>query len=305
MKRYSWLTALVAVLVVVGLTFGAVGVVLADGPGGRGGAVGSNWGGMMSGPGYGSQEHAPEVRSAAPERGEVEPTRRYTGVWGYMQQAWDTMMGGWNQFFGGMFGGMMGNGWFGGGMTGSWGWRSGGTPISTEDVERIAAEYVTSYGNPDLEVAEIMEFDNQFYVQAREESTGRYAFEFLIDRYSGNASPEPGPNMMWNSKYGHMGGSGWGGMMGSWSGATGSGTDGADMPITPERAIQLAQEYLERYQPGLEAADEADAFYGYYTIHTVRDGETVGMLSVNGYTGQVWVHSWHGQYLGMVGGDEH
>jgi len=35
------------------------------------------------------------------------------------------------------------------------------------------------------------------------------------------------------------------------------------------------------------ATDEPDAFYGYYTLHVLRAGEIAGMLSVNGYTGQV------------------
>jgi len=85
---------------------------------------------------------------------------------------------------------------------------------TARSVIAIAQEYVKSYGNPDLEVAEIMAFDNQYYVQARERSTGRYAFEFLID-LTGNAYPEPGPNMMWNTKYGHMGNeTSWNSMMG-------------------------------------------------------------------------------------------
>ena len=111
--------------------------------------------------------------------------------------------------------------------------------------------------------------------------------------------------MMWNTKYGHMSGSGWGGMMGGgmmggyWNTPTG------EMTITPEQAVEIAQEYLNDYRDGLEADEEADAFYGYYTIHILQDGVVVGMLSVNGYTGSVWPHTWHGKYLGMVGGDEH
>ena len=46
--------------------------------------------------------------------------------------------------------------------------------------------------------------------------------------------------------------------------------------------------------------DEVDPFYGYYTLHTLNDGEIEGMLSVNGTTGQVWYHSWHGDFLDMT-----
>ena len=168
-----------------------------------------------------------------------------------------------------------------------------GQPISDEQAIAIAQEYVVSYGNPDLELVEIMAFDNQFYGQVREKSTGINAFEFLIDRYSGAAYPEPGPNMMWNVKYGHM--AGWGGMMGGWWTPP-----SGEMRITPEKARELAQNYLDVTRSGLEVADDVDEFYGYYTIHTLRDGQIVGMLSVNGYSGQVWPHTWHGQFLGMI-----
>ncbi len=45
------------------------------------------------------------------------------------------------------------------------------------------------------------------------------------------------------------------------------------------------------------AVAEPDRFYGYYTLHTLRDGEIEGMLSVNGYTGEVWYHAWHGPFI--------
>ena len=56
----------------------------------------------------------------------------------------------------------------------------------------------------DFAVAEVMEFKNNFYAVVEEPSTGRGAFELLIDPYTGAVAPEPGPNMMWNDKYGHM-----------------------------------------------------------------------------------------------------
>jgi hypothetical protein len=31
----------------------------------------------------------------------------------------------------------------------------------------------------------------------------------------------------------------------------------------------------------------------------MKEGKTLGMLSVNAFTGQVWVHTWHGTFLEM------
>jgi len=200
-------------------------------------------------------------------------------------------------------------GWHGGGPMGSgmMGWGSGfgmwgrttpnAEPLGQEQVEEIAERYVSSTRGDKLKVAEIMEFGNHFYGQAREETTGRYAFEFLIDRYSGRAYPEPGPNMMWNEKYGHMGR----GFMGLF----GSRANPDPMTISPSEVVVRAQEFLDQNARGLQADDHVDAFYGYYTLHTLRDGQVVGMLSVNGYTGQVWVHTWHGVYLGTLDEELH
>jgi len=94
---------------------------------------------------------------------------------------------------------------------------------------------------------------------------------------------------MWNTKYGHMGGrgGGWGSLQ------TGPAS------VTPEKAVEIAQEWLDQYLPDTSAAQDADAFYGYYTIHVFKDGQVYGMLSVNGYTGEVWFHTWHGYFVNM------
>jgi len=103
--------------------------------------------------------------------------------------------------------------------------------------------------------------------------------------------------MMWNTKYGMMGGGmgmmGRGGMMGWYRG-----TPTTDMPVKRDQAEQYALEYLKGYLPGA-AVEEPDVFYGYYTIHVLKGGTVYGMLSVNGYTGQVWYHSWHGSFIAM------
>ena len=38
-------------------------------------------------------------------------------------------------------------------------------------------------------------------------------------------------------------------------------------------------------------------FYGYYTLDFEKDGRIAGMLSVNGYSGQVFLHTWHGTFI--------
>lgn len=163
--------------------------------------------------------------------------------------------------------------------------------VSLERAEVIAERYLDSLNDANIAIGEIMEFEYNHYIVFYEKSTNIGAFEMLIDKESGRIFPEYGPNMMWNIKYGH------GGMMGSPGGMMGGFIPSAsDEVIGEEEALEIAQGFLDEVYPGAEA-DDPHPFYGYYTIHTIRDGEIFGMLSVNQYTGAVWYHNWHGAYI--------
>lgn len=205
--------------------------------------------------------------------------------------------------------GMMGGGY--GGMMGGYG--PGGLspvePLSIDQAKQAVADYLAGLGNSDLALKEVMIFDNHAYAEIVEKSTGIGAMELLVDPVTLAVYPEHGPNMMWNLKYGMMGpigmGRGFGGMMGMMGryprqpGNTTTPDVSAEMPVTPEQAIEAAQRYLDQYLPGTTVEDHADQFYGYYTLHILRDGETIGMLSVNGYSSQVFPHTWHGNFIEM------
>jgi hypothetical protein len=219
--------------------------------------------------------------------------------------------------------GMMGPGMMGPTIGGNWDWdnmpfgsaqdmpcgdayaTSGeGEIASLEDAEIAVHDYVERLGYADLEVTEIMEFERNYYAIVAEEDTGIGAMEVLVDKSSGAVGPEPGPNMMWNAEYGMMGRGG--GMMGMLRPELGQGmggyaTDG--MTLSPEEAQNVAQRWLDSNLPG-RTSGEADPFYGYYTLHFLNDGQIEGMLSVHGSSGDVWYHSWHGDFVTMIEGHE-
>jgi hypothetical protein len=210
---------------------------------------------------------------------------------------------------------MMGTGFdmMGGSMMGGYGFGSfvDVDPLSIEDATTALNEYLASLSNDDLTLGEIMIFDNHAYAQILDHGSESGAFEVLVDPVTRNVYPEPGPNMMWNTEYSPMSGfSGYsmiGGMMGnSMMGGNMMGSFGTngEISVTGEEAVVIAQQYLEANLPGMMADETADPFPGYYTIHLLRDGETSGMLSVNAYNGQVFLHHWHGDFIEMVG-DEH
>ncbi len=183
----------------------------------------------------------------------------------------------------------------------------GGGPVSLDDaVSRVKAVLVGS-AYADLLPEEIMEFSNHFYVVVVEKRTGMGAMELIVLR-NGVVQPEPGPNMMWNTKYGHMRGLGGmgcrpGGMMGwGWRGVMGTlgswGTPSSPQlsTLTKEQARQIATQYLASAVPGATPND-GTGFFGYFTFDIERGGTPLGMLSVNAYTGQVWYHTWHGVFI--------
>lgn len=185
------------------------------------------------------------------------------------------------------------------------------TGITLDQAKQIAQQYLASTGNSNLAIKEIMEFQNNFYIIYYEKDTGIGAFEMLIWKQTpsdgmmgggmmsssvmtGVIMPEPGPNMMWNTKYSQTGGEMMGqGMMDSRNQAS------STMSITEDKALQIAQTYLDANINNAKV-EMATQFYGYYTVDFTVNGQIVGMLSVNGYTGQVWLHTWHGAFIQEV-----
>jgi hypothetical protein len=145
-----------------------------------------------------------------------------------------------------------------------------------DDAQRAAARFAGQWG---LTVGEVMQFDNGFYAELAE-PTGKLATEVLVDPRSGAVQVEFGPAMMWNTTYGMH--------------PLGVGTTA----VGAERAQAIADRWLQANRPG-ENAGDAEAFPGYYTLHTLRGGHVVGMLSVNAANGAVWYHNWHGRFIAM------
>ena len=204
--------------------------------------------------------------------------------------------------------GMMGGTGMGGGMMGGNG--MGGTmmsiyapssrPISQDEARRRAQGFVGRYG-AQVKIRDFMVFAENYYAQVVDATTGAGLAEVLVDRYTGVVQPEPGPDMLWNTRFGMQGGQYGNGMMGGVN--PGGGNQGRQVPSAPVRYTQtaaqkLADTFVAGYLPGGKVL-EGLPFPGYYTFDYGRKA-IEGMLSVNAFTGEVWVHGWHGVYLGEV-----
>ena len=168
-------------------------------------------------------------------------------------------------------GGMMGEVWLPGTRS----------PVASIPAARSRAASAASSAG--LHPGEVIWFDNGFYVELKD-AGGDSATEVIVDPATGAVSTEPGPAMMWNTRYG---------VHHAVAGAT---------TVDAAKAQQLASAWLAADLPGRVAAPP-DSYPGYYTMETTTaDGTVNGMLSVNASTGQVWYHSWHGRFVAREDG---
>lgn len=177
--------------------------------------------------------------------------------------------------------------------------------LSLEVLKDHVNKYLDNY-EAALIISDIFIFeDSEYYFSILEEESDMGAMELLVNPYSGTVYPEYGPNMMWNLKYGmhSNGGSMSGrGMMGfnHFNYDNESFDETTAKEISPEKAYDYGVKYLENNKDDLTLDNVYHEFYGYYTYHVMQNNETMGMLSVHGFTGQVWYHDWHGQLIDVI-----
>jgi hypothetical protein len=150
-------------------------------------------------------------------------------------------------------------------------------PITQDAALKNMENFSRQYGS-NTEIEDFMAFSINYYAVVNDTTSGQDIAEVLVDRYSGSTYAEPGPNMMWNTRYG--------------AGRVQNGSSGYDLA----GAKKLAEDFLTGYLPGSQI-QESHSLPGYYTFDFGRN-EIESMLSVNAYSGQIWVHTWHGSYIG-------
>lgn len=176
---------------------------------------------------------------------------------------------------------MNGNGYAAGMMGGAYGVAGDGQRVeSLEAARQRARVFADRLG---LHAGEVMSFANGFYVELVT-ADRQGATEVLVDPAGGGVRVEYGPAMMWNTAYGMHPGA----------------VVGTPL-LSAAEATTAAQRWLDDQRPGLTAGDPQQ-FPGYWTLHTLRGGKIMGMMSVNASTGAVWYHTWHGPFIAMSEG---
>ena len=177
------------------------------------------------------------------------------------QGSYEGMMGGQGQ---GSYGGIMG-----GSMMGSMGmvWLPG-DGVAVSGIPAARARAASAAKAAGLHPGEVMWFDNGFYVELKD-SAQKPATEVIVDPRTGTVSTEPGPAMMWNTRFGMM--------------RVGSDSAGA---VDAAKAREIAISWLV-----VNKADTTirtiDAYPGYSTLDLQRNGVVSGMMSVSSVGGAV------------------
>ncbi len=197
-------------------------------------------------------------------------------------------------------------------------WNNSNEKINLETQRDNVDEHIKRI-DENLVISDIFVFeDSDYYFSIMEEDTGLGAMELLVSPYTGDIYPELGPNMMWNLKYGmhsdnigydmygrsHM--MGGRGMKGRSSYNPNYYIDNENFEgntIGIEDAQNIAKDYVKpQASEGYTISEGGHEFYGYYTFHIEKENKAIGMLSVNGLTGDVWYHDWHGTATELIHG---
>jgi len=155
-----------------------------------------------------------------------------------------------------------------------------GNDVAVSSVPAARARAASAAKAAGLHPGEVMWFDNGFYVELKD-SAGKPATEVIVDTRTGAVSTEPGPAMMWNTRFGMM--------------RPGGGSAGL---VDSTKARGIATSWLNANRPGTTVKG-IDPYPGYFTIDLQNKGVVSGMLSVNSSTGAVWYHTWHGAFIAM------
>jgi hypothetical protein len=166
--------------------------------------------------------------------------------------------------------GMMRGGMMGSGMMAVY--APGAVPITGDEARGPALDYARRYGT-DITIGDLMTFTLNYYVVLQGPGNASIA-EVLVDWYTGAVGPEPWPDMLRNTGEASAGG----------------------MRFDRASAEALARDFLSRYLPEATIT-ESTTFPGYCTFDFGRNDRTEGMVSVQGSTGTLRVHTRQGQFV--------
>lgn len=159
-----------------------------------------------------------------------------------------------------------------------------GASIGQDQVPTIVNGFLARFTGGSYQISRILQFANNYYVQVTDSSKKAPAFELVVNANGGAVHPTP-VTMQWNTSYGRA--------QYSLQGNVGQ------MSVTSSQAAQNAKDYVTKVSSNASVSSPVQ-YSGYYSFIVSDNGKTVGVLSVNGYNGQVWYQNWNGAFVKSV-----
>lgn len=158
--------------------------------------------------------------------------------------------------------------------------------LSRKEVIELSQRLVRERYGSRFTIEDMLVYTNSpYYLVLREKNQKKAAFGLMFDPVRGVVYPEYGPNMFWNQRFGMA-------FMMGWNQET------AREPINKKTALANAEEFA--HNNGLTVKNEGYQFSGYYSFYLEDKNQPLGLVSVNSYSGEVWVHNWHGNLIEII-----
>lgn len=74
--------------------------------------------------------------------------------------------------------------------------------------------------------------------------------------------------------------------------------------ISPEESYNIVMDYILNIDSELKVNPNYIEFYGYFKYYIEMNDVIVGVVSVNGFSGQVWYQNWNGSFKELILIDE-
>lgn len=164
--------------------------------------------------------------------------------------------------------------------------------ISKEELINDVEEYIQRT-DENLAIDDVFMYeDNEYYFSIIEKDTELGAFELIVDSVTGNIYSYNGSNKMWNKKYTTYNN----------GRCTNSLIDYSqlDEEISLLDAEIIANDYVVNRMNSDYSIITGNTFYGYYTFYLQEDAKTIGIISVNSQTGNVWFSNRHGEIIEVI-----
>jgi hypothetical protein len=170
-------------------------------------------------------------------------------------------------------------------------------PLGLAKSKQVIDDYLQKLNNSNLVLKEIIVFNNNSYARIAEKDSGINAMELFIDTETSIVISEYGSSMDWNLKYASIPDSrSLANPPLNPAGPMGGKTDNP-LTISPDQAWTIAVQYLKQYNIKAQISGNVETFYGYYVIEYLHNGKVIGMISINGKTGEAFRHDWHDQFV--------